>query len=101
MYEEHIAMVRGLVAGLEASGQRRKDNVLERQVADGRKPLCEFLGKDVPDEDFPLTNMTAEAGRKIMMGLQESNRQAWTKFLLVVSSTVGLMSVALLAIEVR
>ena len=26
---------------------------LEYQISQGWKPLCEFLGKDVPEEDFP------------------------------------------------
>jgi sulfotransferase family protein len=26
---------------------------LEYRVGQGWKPLCEFLGKDVPEEDFP------------------------------------------------
>jgi len=30
------------------------------QVKDGWGPLCEFLGVDVPDEDFPRTNHRAE-----------------------------------------
>ena len=30
------------------------------QVKDGWAPLCEFLGMDVPDEDFPRTNHRAE-----------------------------------------
>ncbi|OCK74417.1 hypothetical protein K432DRAFT_386822 [Lepidopterella palustris CBS 459.81] len=48
---EHCAMVRGLVS---------KDKLLKWNVGDGWGPLCEFLGKDVPDKDFPRGNGTKE-----------------------------------------
>lgn len=33
-----------------------KDRLLEFNVKEGWKPLCAFLGKDVPAKDFPRTN---------------------------------------------
>jgi hypothetical protein len=33
-----------------------KESILEYEVAEGWKPLCAFLGKDVPALDFPHTN---------------------------------------------
>ncbi len=47
-------MIRGLVA---------KDRLLEWTVEDGWEPLCEFLGKDVPNEPFPHVN-TRDKGWK-------------------------------------
>lgn len=43
-------MIRGLVP---------KERLLEWTVEDGWEPLCEFLGKPVPDEPFPHTNTVA------------------------------------------
>ncbi|OJJ56434.1 hypothetical protein ASPSYDRAFT_59741 [Aspergillus sydowii CBS 593.65] len=47
VYEEHSAMVRGLVPG---------DNLLEWGVEEGWGPLCEFLDKETPAEEFPSGN---------------------------------------------
>lgn len=37
-----------------------KERILEYHVKDGWKPLCEFLGKDVPEGEFPRVNDSAE-----------------------------------------
>lgn len=50
VYREHCDMTRGLVA---------KERILEWSVEDGWEPVCSFLGKDVPDEEFPNTNNVA------------------------------------------
>ncbi|KAF4964573.1 hypothetical protein FSARC_7532 [Fusarium sarcochroum] len=47
VYKEHCNMIRGLVP---------KERLLEWTVEDGWEPLCEFLGKSVPDEPFPHSN---------------------------------------------
>ncbi|KAK4033699.1 hypothetical protein C8A01DRAFT_49753 [Parachaetomium inaequale] len=44
---EHANMVRGLVP---------KDRLLEWYIEDGWAPLCAFLGKPVPDAEFPHAN---------------------------------------------
>lgn len=52
-----------------------KERLLEWTVEDGWEPLCEFLGKPIPDEDFPHVN-TAEGfdgqekciGQKYVLG---------------------------------
>jgi hypothetical protein len=50
-YERHNAEVRATVdAG----------RLIEWQPGDGWKPLCDALGVDVPDEQFPHANSTAE-----------------------------------------
>jgi hypothetical protein len=43
-------MIRGLVP---------KDRLLEWTVHDGWAPLCEFLGKPIPEEPFPHVNTVA------------------------------------------
>lgn len=52
VYREHNDMIRGLCA-------REGRPMLEWSVEDGWQPLCEFLGKNVPKEDFPRTNDAA------------------------------------------
>lgn len=37
-----------------------KDQLLEFDSRDGWKPLCDFLGKPVPDEPYPRSNTTAD-----------------------------------------
>ena len=57
-FERHNAAVR---AGVPA------DRLLEWTATDGWEPLCERLGKDVPEEPFPLTNTTADT--RALIGL--------------------------------
>jgi hypothetical protein len=66
-YEEYYRKVREAVP-LE-SGRR-----LEYSVGEGWEPLCEFLGKDVPNVPFPRLNdradhsaMVKRNNRKLMM----------------------------------
>lgn len=49
VYEEHNARVRALVP---------KERLLEFHPRDGWGPLCGFLGKDVPEGEFPKFNET-------------------------------------------
>ncbi|KAI0593601.1 hypothetical protein F4775DRAFT_494038 [Biscogniauxia sp. FL1348] len=46
---DHCNMVRGAVP---------PERLLEWTVEDGWEPLCEFLGKEVPEEPFPHANAT-------------------------------------------
>lgn len=55
-YRQHYADVR---AGIPA-----KDR-LDYQLGSGWAPICEFLGKPIPDEPFPWINETAELHKKI------------------------------------
>jgi hypothetical protein len=47
VYEKHNAMVRDLVP---------EERFLEYQPGSGWEPLCNFLGHEVPDSDFPRVN---------------------------------------------
>lgn len=51
LYEQHNAAVRAAIPA---------ERLLEFQVADGWEPLCDFLGKPVPDTPFPRMNSTEE-----------------------------------------
>lgn len=50
IYRAHYAEVRA---------KARPGQLLEYKLGDGWEPLCEFLGKPVPDEPFPNVNDTA------------------------------------------
>ena len=51
IYDAYVADVRRAVPA---------DRLLEYTVGQGWEPLCAFLGVDVPDEPFPLTNTTEQ-----------------------------------------
>ncbi|MDP6705377.1 MAG: sulfotransferase [Alphaproteobacteria bacterium] len=51
VYEEHQAEVRAEIA---------PERLLVYEVRDGWEPLCEFLGRPVPDTPFPNINSTTE-----------------------------------------
>lgn len=46
-FQAHYELVRRMVPN---------ERLLEYKVQEGWKPLCDFLGVDVPDEDFPRVN---------------------------------------------
>ena len=46
-YEEHYARMRAIVP---------RERLLEWHPRDGWEPLCEFLGKEVPEGEFPKVN---------------------------------------------
>jgi len=54
VFAQHIEQVRAAFPG---------DRLLTYRVADGWAPLCEFLGKPVPEQAFPRENSSAEFGR--------------------------------------
>ncbi len=55
-YQEHYALVRRIVP---------KERLLEYTLGSGWEPLCEFLGKDIPDVEFPRVNETASMQEKV------------------------------------
>ena len=63
-------MIRGL-PGMKKSEAGATARLLEWTVLDGWEPLCEFLGKEVPDESFPHVNDAAgfKGREKQAMGL--------------------------------
>ncbi|RDL38547.1 Uncharacterized protein BP5553_02887 [Venustampulla echinocandica] len=50
-YRRHYAKVRELTP---------KENLLEYKLGSGWEPLCTFLGKDIPDVEFPFLNESKE-----------------------------------------
>ncbi|EMC93178.1 hypothetical protein BAUCODRAFT_230006 [Baudoinia panamericana UAMH 10762] len=85
VYREHCAMVRGMVP---------RERLLEWSVEDGWGPICEFLGKDVPDEPFPWVNNPKDFGEKVERTLKPRMAAAFRNMVIV----VGGFAVAVIAI---
>ena len=57
-----------------------KDRLLLFKLEDGWEPLCEFLGKPVPDVPFPRVNETAAIQEKINLYIAESYKRTLIRF---------------------
>ena len=55
-YREHYQLIRSVVP---------KERLLEYKLGSGWKPLCDFLGKPVPDVEFPKVNETDSMHEKM------------------------------------
>lgn len=53
VYKEHYAEIRGLL-------EDQPERLLNFDLSTGWKPLCDFLGKDIPDVPFPRVNESAQ-----------------------------------------
>ncbi|KAA8643901.1 hypothetical protein EYZ11_011675 [Aspergillus tanneri] len=72
-YRKHYELVRRITS---------KDRLLEFKLSDGWKPLCEFLGKPVPDRPFPHLNEKKWLDEKVQLVLTRGlKRLAWKAFL--------------------
>ncbi|KAJ5348233.1 uncharacterized protein N7506_001486 [Penicillium brevicompactum] len=79
VYRDHCNMVRGMVP---------KDNLLEWSVEDGWEPICEFLGRPVPDEPFPRTNNPGNYAKRADEIIQKRMRRC-VRNLALVTVTLG------------
>nr|POE94630.1 hypothetical protein CFP56_16867 [Quercus suber] len=70
VYKEHRAMVRGSVPA---------DRLLEWKVQDGWEPLCTFLGKPVPDMEFPNGNTPAQLRKASVEASKHATQRAYFK----------------------
>lgn len=55
-YRQHYAEIRAAMPA---------DRLLEYRLEDGWKPLCEFLGKELPDVSFPVKNKRGEHVKRV------------------------------------
>jgi hypothetical protein len=78
VYTRHNDWVRSIVP---------RENLLEFHPGDGWEPLCKFLQKDIPNEDYPRLNDTAVVKQKLhgrfMQGLTQ-----WAAGIAVVAGAV-------------
>lgn len=57
-FDRHNAHIRAIVP---------KENLLEWEPSHGWEPLCNFLGKPVPDDPFPHSNQGDDVARGLLM----------------------------------
>lgn len=79
-YEKHNAHVRQLVP---------KGQLLEFDVRQGWQPLCDFLGVEVPDENFPRLN-EAESMQALYVGFMMFGAFTWAAYAGMAVGAVGL-----------
>lgn len=72
-YQEHYQMVRSVVP---------KERLLEYELGSGWRPLCEFLGRKIPDVEFPRVNETASMQEKIRIIVRRGVIRLLTKIFL-------------------
>lgn len=70
IYVEHYAKIRRLVP---------PERLLNYELGSGWGPLCEFLGKEIPEEDFPWVNETSALRAKIAEFQKQMLISSWRK----------------------
>lgn len=82
-YERHNQWVRDIASA-------RGRDILEWEPSDGWEPLCRFIERAVPREDFPKTNEAAEI-EKVRLVLLKKGLWAWAQAvgLVVLIFTIG------------
>jgi len=87
LYRQHYETVRRMVP---------KDRLLEFRLADGWAPLCTFLGKEVPEVEFPCVNEAAafkEMEREWRMTHWTSFKQIYGRWII----TAGVLGLGICA----
>ncbi|RAK99300.1 sulfotransferase family protein [Aspergillus ibericus CBS 121593] len=92
VYREHGWMVRGLVEG---------ERLLEWNVEDGWGPLCEFLGKEVPDVPFPKANDPAAFRENVQGVVHLRFKRALANFAVTFTSVGVVVAVVVLGVKGR
>lgn len=70
-----------------------RDRLLVFKVKDGWKPLCEFLGKEIPQSRFPKTNERALLARNIQIMKQITDAEIHKKMWRAAGIAVGVVAV--------
>lgn len=82
-YRDHYAMLEELTRGMPA------DRVLTFKAQDGWGPLCAFLGKEVPAEEYPNRNALEAVVTKVLGSLMQDSTEAWRNLALTVGFVVA------------
>ncbi|KAM0802925.1 efflux pump antibiotic resistance protein [Usnea florida] len=89
-YREHYKMIRTIVP---------KERLLEYKLGSGWEPLCDFLGKEIPDIEFPRVNETASMHEKVTIIAVRGIRNLATRVLLWIGPLLFML--LLVAIKFR
>lgn len=68
-----------------------KERLLEWNVEDGWQPLCEFLGKNIPEESFPRANDKDGFKKRVETDLETLGQKAVMNMLALLMSSVAFM----------
>lgn len=79
IHEQHSTVIRHLVP---------QERLLEWHVEDGWDPLCEFLGKPVPDSAFPRANDKMGFKKRVEADLNALGQRAVVNMTVLVSVLV-------------
>lgn len=69
-----------------------EERLLEWNVEDGWKPLCEFLGKEVPETPFPRTNDKDGFAKRVGTDTESLGRNALMNMASVVLSFLAFVA---------
>jgi len=69
-----------------------RERLLEWSAIDGWAPLCEYLGKGVPDEPFPQGNPTTEWAERVGATMKKHNDRALRNMAIFAALLVALVS---------
>jgi hypothetical protein len=83
IYREHYAEIRRVLEG-------QPGRLLDFQLSEGWEPLCKFLGKDVPEVEFPRVNEAKQHDDMIRVVMVQLMRTIVSK-LLVLGGVVALV----------
>ena len=72
-YRGHYELMRRIVP---------RERLLEYKLGSGWEPLCDFLGKEVPDVEFPKVNETASMHEKVSIIVGRGIKSLLTRVLL-------------------
>jgi len=86
LYLEHNSRVKASIP---------QDQLLVFNVKQGWKPLCEFLGVDVPDVPFPRLNTKETSGKDLKKIFEESElyRRLWIEFVIVLAAAFVVLGI--------
>jgi hypothetical protein len=93
VYEQHVAMVRGL--------DLPEDQFLEWSVDDGWEPLCKFLGKATPTIEFPNGNPPKAWAERVAKTMEIHHKRAVKNMLLFGAFACVVAAVAVGAFSAR
>lgn len=78
-YLEHNALIKKSV---------HKDRLLIYKLGSGWAPLCEFLGREIPEVEFPRVNETEELQERVFLSLMLGLRRAMLRYAKLLPSAV-------------
>lgn len=70
-YKEHYRLIRHVTP---------KERLLDFQLQEGWEPLCNFLGKEVPDVPFPRVNEKDSFDEKLVISMKQALTRVLKKF---------------------